>query len=1306
MANSTSPFHTIVITSPDSESAKSAQNGPLHMLSGSCTLHTNNKNDVNIYSTSDPFDTRMGSGGGTLAALEYADHQNNSNKTNNYSSNNENDNDNRKKMEHQNDEDGSVLIIHAGGQSSRCPTQITLGKAWTSLPLSNDKITNPTYLLIDSLSKVCKNLPKGSVVVAASDVLLSLHPSTIETGTTIMDDGDIDNHDSLELCLDFENQNENLVLGLAVPAPLHTAKNHGVFVLEQHTSTNSITRSNDNNNGDDDDDDDDDKITKTWNEQNSCIKTIDLFLQKPSIDTMKNIPNCVLKEQQKQEKAWIDTGVIIFLPKAAKALRTMIDSDLNICTKTGLETLYNKSNISNVKSDNVYRSKIKEFAKNTSAKIELYSHLLLALKTKQSKVLDYETRFKEYLSNSSNQDLDVQLLTSIFDTLSKFELRVCIVPNGSFIHLGTSNEMKDFLVYGASSSSPLSTLQHPDIISNHHQADERKRCFEFGNSIGLAHHSQVLLNSHAVDGDGCDVPVDSSSTVILNTMLSENYTHDGSRSCIIGKSTVVEHCQLKSDINIGSNCLISGLRGRCKSRLTIPSNFVCQMIKLRKNWREMLGVSTNDDETNEECFVYIYHNINDDIKKHNNCYGIPFEKLFEKNRLSYDDLWEVNDEQKLLWNAKINPVVSKTGMSSAIDWSIFTWINHFIETSGTDFDDNEASVKESFNKWKTHTRISLSQLRAVADASYEFKYRADCQRRFEASNQFQNVLLSRLHDELNLEGAVDDEIGLISTLDALDKVIIQSIKAGSFDISSRAFMMIGNIFSFLAEKCTDEKNVVKIIKDDLNIYESIAQFKSLINDGEKRIEICKDLLRYRDFILLSQMNKCSFKIHAGEFEDVAFALTELCVSRGIKVARTKSSTSLGIWTIASAPARVDISGGWSDTPPISYEFGGAVAGIAVTVNGRKPLQARCRKFSGSSGILLCTESRDINTGKLIQSERVYLNVVKDLSDYCDPSASCALLKCALLILGLYPIEKVKTDATTCDDSGTSLHPYTNSFCGTDVDVGLEVISTSFLPRGSGMGSSSILAACILAAVSKCIGLAFVDEDCDEKKNGLTKGVLFLEQLLTTGGGWQDQIGGIYGGLKLGESKTCVLPMQLKVNQFSIPTNTEKELNSRMALCFTGQPRLAKNILRNVLRQWTRRSPAIVSAVNDLVRGAHESIQAIQNGDIDQLGKLITSYWSQKKIMAGSQSGVEPPVVKEVIELLTASNIIIGSTLCGAGGGGFLYLLFQKGKSASDAQNCLKDAELSHGSVELFSWYECEISLNGLDVIETNSLEIK
>ncbi len=53
----------------------------------------------------------------------------------------------------------------------------------------------------------------------------------------------------------------------------------------------------------------------------------------------------------------------------------------------------------------------------------------------------------------------------------------------------------------------------------------------------------------------------------------------------------------------------------------------------------------------------------------------------------------------------------------------------------------------------------------------------------------------------------------------------------------------------------------------------------------------------------------------------------------------------GEWVIVECPARIDLSGGWSDTPPITYEHGGAVTNAAITLDGVKPIGCKVRRIN-------------------------------------------------------------------------------------------------------------------------------------------------------------------------------------------------------------------------------------------------------------------------------------------------------------------------------------------------------------------------
>ena len=73
-------------------------------------------------------------------------------------------------------------------------------------------------------------------------------------------------------------------------------------------------------------------------------------------------------------------------------------------------------------------------------------------------------------------------------------------------------------------------------------------------------------------------------------------------------------------------------------------------------------------------------------------------------------------------------------------------------------------------------------------------------------------------------------------------------------------------------------------------------------------------------------------------------------------------------------------------------------------------------------------------------------------------------------------------------------------------------------------------------------------------------MLHLEQLLTTGGGWQDQCGGLYGGVKVSHSDKA-LPVKIYTKQLDFSKEVLDKLNEHLLLVYTGKTRLARNVLQ-------------------------------------------------------------------------------------------------------------------------------------------------
>ena len=134
-------------------------------------------------------------------------------------------------------------------------------------------------------------------------------------------------------------------------------------------------------------------------------------------------------------------------------------------------------------------------------------------------------------------------------------------------------------------------------------------------------------------------------------------------------------------------------------------------------------------------------------------------------------------------------------------------------------------------------------------------------------------------------------------------------------------------------------------------------------------------------------------------------------------------------------------------------------------------------------------------------------------------------------------------------------------------------SRASVPKGSGLGTSPILSAACVKAVFEFMGIAYTEED-------LYAHVLAMEQIMSTGGGWQDQVGGITSGLKYITSMPG-LQQQLQVAHIELSPQTKKELDERFVLIYTGQRRLARNLLRDVVGRYVGNEPDSLFALEEI-----------------------------------------------------------------------------------------------------------------------------
>jgi fucokinase len=184
------------------------------------------------------------------------------------------------------------------------------------------------------------------------------------------------------------------------------------------------------------------------------------------------------------------------------------------------------------------------------------------------------------------------------------------------------------------------------------------------------------------------------------------------------------------------------------------------------------------------------------------------------------------------------------------------------------------------------------------------------------------------------------------------------------------------------------------------------------------------------------------------------------------------------------------------------------------------------------------------------------------------------------------------------------------------------------------------------------------------ENELFDQVLYLEQLLTTGGGWQDQVGGLTSGLKLITTKPGI-PQDIHYENLVLSPETFRELNQRLIIIFTGQRRLAKRILREIMGQYILNNPDIKDYLFQIQKIAVMMKFELEKGNLDTFAELMNEHWEiNQKLDPGSTNSY----IKQIFNI--CKPYMAGGKICGAGGGGFIQVLLKKAEYKEKLQHNL------------------------------------
>jgi D-glycero-alpha-D-manno-heptose-7-phosphate kinase len=319
---------------------------------------------------------------------------------------------------------------------------------------------------------------------------------------------------------------------------------------------------------------------------------------------------------------------------------------------------------------------------------------------------------------------------------------------------------------------------------------------------------------------------------------------------------------------------------------------------------------------------------------------------------------------------------------------------------------------------------------------------------------------------------------------------------------------------------------------------------------------------------------------------------------------------------SSAPTRVDLAGGTIDIWPLYLFHPGA-----TTINFALSLRAHCRIETRDDGRIVL-ESRDRKVA--FETE---LAAIEDL----------AREERLELISKLVHFFKPTT--------------------------GFHLIATSEAPAGAGLGGSSALAIACIGALNQLVGNRYA------RHKFITLAANIESTVIRVPAGFQDYFGAFYGAV------SCISyrPDGIKREALNVDP---AEIENRIAICYTGEPRLSGINNWEVFKRHIDGDPELFEMFDGIRDSARRMREALVANDWDRAAASMRQAYPNRKRLAPN---ITTPHMDALVEKAMA-NGAVGAKVCGAGGGGCMAFLCAEGRKA-DVERALATEQ----GVEVMNW---------------------
>ncbi len=717
-------------------------------------------------------------------------------------------------------------------------------------------------------------------------------------------------------------------------------------------------------------------------------------------------------------------------------------------------------------------------------------------------------------------------------------------------------------------------------------------------NVQLLKHCDFLDfgSSRAILSSGTRLLQEDRGISLLQTYLDIN-NEVAPSAAVQGTAAWVEGCRIASSLALAGGNMVVG--ADIDEPLALPAGACLDVIKGRDHGGDEVwfvrcyGMDDAFKEAVGEGAVFCGKDILQWLKD----VGVKPSEVWQSRTASKD---------RSLWNARLFPAVK-----SQADYRHWLWM---LDPAGASQDQRTA--------WRAADRYSFAQILALADHEGFYRRRGDIRAKW-----VRRSLRQVFRPDSGF--SAQELIHLMRDADDPGSWVVSILKEAHRYCQTRedhgmASLVFPRIMHTLGSALT------ALYQDsDLPVAKALPDVQDALNRAQRQ---------WLQSLGLGPGPRMTVAQWAGRMGEVAFeALEQAIVGSGTAQnasPRNALRSDEIVW--ARAPARLDVGGGWTDTPPYSLEWGGCVINAAIDLNGQPPIQAYVRVI----------DEPVIRIGSIDLGVRIEVRRFEDLLDYRKATGSFALAKAALVLSGLSPTGNGRS-------SKASLKKALEAFGG-----GIELTTLAAIPKGSGLGTSSIMGAVIVAAVARVMGKQLSQRE-------LFHQVLKLEQALTTGGGWQDQIGGVVDGVKMIVTEPGMVP-DAHIHYVPSDIIDPNANGGQTLLYYTGITRLAKNILKQVVGRYLNRDRATVATLGHIGQVAREVMNTFIRKDIEKFGCLVDAAWQLNKRLDPNSSNDE---IETLVERIKPH--IFGAKLLGAGGGGFMLLICKSPEDAATIREMLQ-----------------------------------